>query len=231
MPVVPNRLPLAGAFRALPEAARARVAEACRWENHAAGTAIIRHQDTDRDLVILIEGRARVCVYAHGGQPVSFRDIAAGDLVGELSALDGAPRSAFVEALTAARTARLPPEQLSALLAAEPALATALLLHMTALVRDLSDRLVAATSQKADQRIRGDLLRRAEEVPRKGREVALSPAPLHADIAARVGTQREAVSRELGRLSRAGLVRRSGGDLVICDLDALRDLWTAALAD
>lgn len=219
------------AFRGLSTATLARIAAACKWERHEAGAQIIHHEDTDRDVLILLSGRARVCVYAPNGHPVTFRDIGAGDIFGELSAIDGAPRSAFVEALVPSQTARLPADRLRGLIVAEPALAISLLTYFAALVRDLSDRLVAATSQKADQRIRGELLRLAAGTRPRGKEIVLSPAPLQADIAARIGTQREAVSRELARLSRAGLVRRSGADLVIHDLQALRDLWAASMME
>lgn len=227
----PGDLAGIAALRRLEPAALARIAAACRFETHATGAPVIRHQDGDRDLLMLLEGRARACVYAPGGQPVSFRDLTAGDLFGELSAIDGAPRSAYVEALTPVRVARLPANRLAGLLTAEPGLAAALLVHVTALVRDLSERLVAVSSQKADQRIRGELLRRAVETGQRGPRVTLSPAPHQAELAARVGTQREAVSREFGRLAKIGLVRRQGADLVIPDIDALRAHWAEGQGD
>jgi DNA-binding IclR family transcriptional regulator len=52
----------------------------------------------------------------------------------------------------------------------------------------------------------------------------LSPAPSLSDIADRISTHREAVSRELSRLGSTGLLRREGGDLRITDVTRLARL-------
>ena len=49
----------------------------------------------------------------------------------------------------------------------------------------------------------------------------LDPAPTHAEIASRVSTHREAVTRELNRLSKVGLITREGAALIVHDLDSL----------
>ena len=54
---------------------------------------------------------------------------------------------------------------------------------------------------------------------RKG--ARLDPAPTHAEIASRVSTHREAVTRELNRLSKVGLITREGAALIVHDLDSL----------
>jgi len=54
------------------------------------------------------EGRVRATLYSLSGRGVAYRDVGPGDIVGELAAIDGAPRSATVEVLTPARLARLP---------------------------------------------------------------------------------------------------------------------------
>jgi predicted transcriptional regulator len=52
--------------------------------------------------------------------------------------------------------------------------------------------------------------------------VVLSPAPSLSEIADRISTHREAVSRELSRLAGIGLLRREGGNLRILDMTKLR---------
>ncbi len=49
----------------------------------------------------------------------------------------------------------------------------------------------------------------------------ISPVPTHADFAARVSTHREAVTRELNALERAGLIARQRGTLIIADFARL----------
>ena len=50
----------------------------------------------------------------------------------------------------------------------------------------------------------------------------MSPPPIHAEIAARVSTRREAVARQLNTLERAGLIERRRGAIVLTDVDRLR---------
>ena len=52
----------------------------------------------------------------------------------------------------------------------------------------------------------------------------LVPPPKHADIASRVSTHREAVTRELNRLERIGVIERGSGVLVIRDVDRLAEM-------
>ena len=53
------------------------------------------------------------------------------------------------------------------------------------------------------------------------RERGGEPAPTHVEIASRVSTHREAVTRELNRLAKIGIIERRGGTLLIKDLDHL----------
>ena len=55
-------------------------------------------------------------------------------------------------------------------------------------------------------------------------QVTLSPAPTLAEIADRVSTHLEAVSRELSRLGSLGLIAREGGVLRITNTARLADL-------
>jgi CRP/FNR family cyclic AMP-dependent transcriptional regulator len=46
----------------------------------------------------------------------------------------------------------------------------------------------------------------------------------HAELASRLSTHREAVTREIGELIRLGVLQRSGNDLLVPDLNALEQL-------
>ncbi|NIQ59585.1 MAG: winged helix-turn-helix domain-containing protein, partial [Gemmatimonadetes bacterium] len=53
--------------------------------------------------------------------------------------------------------------------------------------------------------------------PGRDGEVEIPSPPTHADIANRVSTRREAVTKELSRLADAGLIERRGKALVVTD--------------
>jgi hypothetical protein len=52
----------------------------------------------------------------------------------------------------------------------------------------------------------------------------IAPAPTHAEIASRISTHREAVTRELNALARARLIEKRSGVLVIRDIAALTEM-------
>jgi CRP/FNR family transcriptional regulator, cyclic AMP receptor protein len=62
-----------------------------------------------------------------------------------------------------------------------------------------------------------------ELVSQDGRTARLRPPPKHADIASRLLTHREAVSRLLSDLRKEGLVERVRGELVFRDIPRLRE--------
>jgi hypothetical protein len=64
-------------------------------------------------------------------------------------------------------------------------------------------------------------VRLAGSAPRQGKIAHIGDAPTHSEIASRTSTHREAVSRELNRLSRLGIIERRGRNLVVKDIDRL----------
>jgi CRP/FNR family transcriptional regulator, cyclic AMP receptor protein len=70
-----------------------------------------------------------------------------------------------------------------------------------------------------DNRIQAEVLRLATLAGRVGKGARIVPAPTHVEIASRVSTHGEAVTRELNRLSQIGLVTRSGNALLVTDIE------------
>ncbi|MEZ5925559.1 MAG: Crp/Fnr family transcriptional regulator [Hyphomicrobiaceae bacterium] len=198
------------------------IANRCRWHTCDAGEVVISHCDASRDIFFLTEGHARVIVYAVGGKTVAFRDMAPGDVFGEMSAIDGKPRSASIEAQTRCVVAALPADQLWTILEEEPSVVRALLLHLVAQVRVLTRRILEFSTLTAADRIRAELLRLAGGHERRDGSALIDPAPHQAEIAEKISSQREAVAREFGRLKELGLIERKGSGLLIKDVARLK---------
>ena len=73
-------------------------------------------------------------------------------------------------------------------------------------------------------RIHAELLRLCRHHMDGENAATITPAPTHAEIASRISTHREAVTRELSALARAGLVSHPRGALVVTDVDRLEQL-------
>jgi CRP/FNR family transcriptional regulator, cyclic AMP receptor protein len=215
----------------LSAAAIARLAAACRWRQYRAGGLIVSHRDPSTDLHMLAAGRVRVSIYSSDGTAVIFTDIRPGEVFGEIAALDRGPRSASVEAIEESTVASLTAAEFERLLLDEPRVAVATMRLMAAEIRRLSQRVHEFSTLGVQNRIDAELLRFVGDEATNKTDVLLSPSPSLAEIASRVTTHREAVSRELSRLAGLGIVRREGADLRIVDLPRLAQLVRGVKSD
>jgi CRP-like cAMP-binding protein len=213
-----SRVPI---LAVLPEERLADLARICRWQTYAAGEQIVGYHDASTEVFFLASGKVRVIIYSVEGKAVVFTDLQPGAMFGEIAAIDGGPRSAGVEAAEPSTIATLTAGQFQALLLREPTVAVATLRHVVAEVRRLSERVLEFSTLAVQSRIHAELLRLAVAAGHRSGPAVLSPAPSLSDIAGRISTHREAVSRELSRLASIGLVRRQGGDLQLVDLAQL----------
>jgi CRP/FNR family transcriptional regulator, cyclic AMP receptor protein len=200
------------------------LAAECRFAEYGAGQLIIGHLDTSCDVLFLLDGQARVSVYSAQGKQVSFRDIRPGGIFGEMAAIDGAPRSASIEAISDCTVAVLPQAAFIAALTHYPPLTLAVLRHFSGQVRVLTARVFEFSTLAVRSRVHSELIRLAETISPGRNDVVLAPAPTHQDIATRISTHREAVTREIKHLERLGIVQRQGRKLKIRDLALLRSL-------
>lgn len=202
----------------------AKVAQRCRWRRFGRDDQIVRAEDETDEVYFVVRGTVRAEVYSNSGRAVAFRDLGPGDMFGELSAIDGQPRSANIVALGEVLIASASAAEFWQFIKQYPAVAEATLRRLTMLVRALSDRVVEFSTLAVRHRIHAELLRLARDHMVDERTAMIAPVPTHADIANRVSTHREAVSRELSDLARIGLVERRAGGLFIADVDRLAGL-------
>jgi CRP-like cAMP-binding protein len=218
-------------FRGLPTDALASVSRRCQWRRYRAHQIILSHRDDSREVFFVVRGQVRVTFFSESGREVAFRDLPAGEMFGELSALDGLPRSCTVVALSDTLVAVMAASLLWDLLRQHASVNACILRRLTRLVRALSDRVVELSTLTVQRRIQMELLRLAREASPGQKSAVIFPAPTHAELATRVSTHREAVTRGLGELTRAGIVEKRGGTLVIRDVEALAAMVHEALSE
>ncbi len=216
-----NHLERLAIFAGLPQEALERIRRRCRWRRYEPGEPVVDYLDASDDVFFIAAGEARVTIYSLAGKAVSFRDLGPGDVFGEYPAIDGGPRSASVEARTSCLVASMPAAAFAELLQAEPAVARALLTQLVMTIRSLTARVYEFSTLAVNNRIQAEVLRLAHLVPREGKSARIIPAPTHVEIANRISTHREAVTRELNRLSRMGIIERRGDTLLVRDVNRL----------
>ena len=216
-------------FKGLDAYSLREIAAQCKWIRCKRNEYVIRHDGTDRDVYFLIAGMVRVAAKAGRGRRIILRDIAAGETFGEHSAIDGRSRFADVLALRESLLASMPPEAFRAVLANYAPVRERVLRRLTGSVRELAGRLIDFGAQRVQCRVWVELLRLGRLAGVQSNACRIEHAPTHNDIASRIGTSREEVSRELSRLARQGVLKREAHALLLRDVAALERLVAEAL--
>jgi CRP-like cAMP-binding protein len=220
-------------LRGLAPAELAALARQCRWRRCGAGQTILQHGDRGRDVFFVVQGRACAMYHSANGREVRFGDLQAGDVFGEFAAIDGAPHMADVVCVTETLLAIMPQSLFREVLLRHESACDAVLRRLTRIARSMSQRVIEFSTLPVRGRVHAELLRLAQiaGTDRRSRVAVIAPAPTHADMASRISTHREAVSRELASLSRTGLIERRGNDLVLRDIAALAGMVEETLEE
>lgn len=195
----------------LPEALVPAYVSRSRRLRARAGQILIAEGAASDDVFYIISGAVRVSVLSFGGSETIFRTMGKGELVGELAAIDGKERSASVVALADSELASLSAHDFRLFLSQIPEAGYWMARQLTHRVRDLSERLFEMATLPIIGRLAAELLRQPGEV--NGDCLTIRQVPTHADLASRIGTNRETVTKELRALVQRGLVER--GDHVL----------------
>ncbi len=218
-------------FKDLPADDLAALAERCRWRRYDAQEQIIHHQDKSRDVYFIVEGEVRAVTYSLEGREVSYRDITAGDMFGEFAAIDGAPRTANIVAIKPSFVAAMSDACFWEVLRRYPTAAAFTMKRLTRQIRDLTERVFEFSALGVKNRIHAELLRLARDHMTDAATAVIKPAPKHMEIASRISTHREAVTREMSELARAGLLQRGDGCLIIKQVPRLAELVEEVLGE
>jgi TolB-like protein len=211
-------------FKGLDAYSLREIAAQCSWMRCKRNQYVFRAEGTDRDVYFVIAGMVRVAAKAGGRRRIIFRDVVAGDMFGEHSAIDGRSRFADVFAVRESLLASMPPEAFRAILANYAPVRERVLRRLSGSVREFAGRLMALGAQRVQCRVWVELLRLARLAGVEANASRIERAPTHNEIASRVGTSREEVTRELSRLARQGLLDRAGRAWLVLDVRGLETL-------
>jgi CRP-like cAMP-binding protein len=207
----------------VPEPLRMQVYNRRAEIRRAKGRTLIQEGIPCTEVFFLREGEAEVRLYSsRGREMVYLHTLRPGDVFGEISALDGKSRSASVEALSNLVADTLRVGDFLACLDSSPAAGIWLARRMASGLRRLTDKVFELTALNVSGRIHCELLRLAAGGERSNGRIVVDPAPNHQELADRVGTNREAVTREMGFLSKQKIIEYKRRKLVILDLTALQ---------
>lgn len=206
----------------------AMVAAACHWHRYQAGNEIVRYHDHTNSAFFIAQGEIRVMYHSLSGQEVILCDLPTGEMFGELTAIDGHPRSATAIARDSVLLASMPATDFQDLVYGNRQIAEIILKRLTGQVRRLTERVYDYSTLTVRNRIQVELLRLARNHMISANVAVISPAPTQTEIANLVSTHREAVSRELNILIRSKLILRQGHDLHVLNIAKLTEMVNQA---
>ena len=207
-----------------------RAVPRARWVDARPRQVVAEFEDVTTDVFLVMQGLVRVLVRtADGSRTQILGDFSSGDLVGEMSAIDGVARSAQIETLVRSRLCILPASAFLDLVAASHVVSLRLLRLLSLRVRTLNRRLLEQTMLPSRLRLAAELLRLGRK--RRDGALVLSPPPTHEELAARIGLRRETVSRNISSLTEAGLVQHNRSAFVVASPDALKAMIETALSE
>jgi CRP/FNR family cyclic AMP-dependent transcriptional regulator len=187
------------------------------------GQAIFHEGGSSDRVVALLSGRVKVSTLTEEGREIVLAFRGPGDLLGELSAIDGQPRSASVEAIEPVEALAVTAADFRAFLVDHPEIGVMLLETLARRLRDADRKRVEYGAHDTVGRVAARLLELAdqygEEAPR-GIQIGLPIS--QEELAGWTGASREAVSKALQVMREAGWVVTERRRITVCDPDALR---------
>jgi CRP-like cAMP-binding protein len=185
-----------------------------------AGQMVVLHGARDRDVYFIESGSFEVAITARDGQAVVVRDLGPGEIFGDLAAVADRPRSASVTATDIGRIVAISEERFLDAVAQDPESSSWFMRRLAREIGRLTEKVFELTALSARDRLHCELLRLCVGLPIDDGKAAIGRAPTHETIAARIGSQRETVSREMSKLAARGIVQKQGASLLV-DLERL----------
>jgi CRP-like cAMP-binding protein len=185
---------------------------------------IINLGEHSQDVFFVLKGAVRITTFTSSGKEVTFQDMKPGQMFGELSAIDGEPRSTNAVALKDTLLAVASGDTFFKICHEYPKVNEFILKQLTGLIRKLGDRIVEFSALSVKSRIHAEILRLAKSNMISINMAEIIPSPTHLDIANRISTHREAVSREISDLTKNGILVRTEGKLIVKDVAKLESL-------
>ena len=167
-------------------------------------------------LFMILEGRIKVTILGDDGREIILTMLGPGDLFGEMALLDNEPRSATAIAVEESELLSLQRSDFQAVIGENPGISAALIKVLSARLRRANHQISTLALLDVYGRVARVILDMAREEGRRLKDgrIAFRRAT-HQEIANRIGTTRETVTRMLKDLERQGLVRVEGREIVL----------------
>ncbi len=210
-------------FEELDEDLLRRLANRFIQRSYKRGHRIFHQGDPGDAFFVLVEGLVKVFVTSEDGEEMVLATLKPRDTFGEVSVVDGGPRSASAEVVEAATVLALTRPALLDVLREEPAAMEVLLRALGRLVRRLTEQAADLVFLDLHGRVAKLLLSLAETSDEDaGEQKVLDLHLTQSDLAGMVGGSRQSVNQILHLFERRGYIDLQGRKIVVKSPERLR---------
>ena len=195
-------------------------------------TVVLEGDDSVQALYLIASGSVQVYMTGVDGRETILSFLERGDFFGEMSLIDGEPRSASVRTVTDAQLLIIHRESFLTLIRQSPEIAMGLLSEMSKRLRKANRQIGSLSTMSVSGRVAGTLLNLMQERGVRihtdnGKMVTvIHNRPTQQQLADMSGTTRETVSRICSLLVKTSAIAMTGQDIVIFDEDRLQERAT-----
>jgi CRP-like cAMP-binding protein len=204
----------------------------CRYAKHTVlkrGATLFAKDDPGNSLYAVISGTVKISVSSPDGRNAILNMVGPGDLFGEMSVLDGQPRSADATANTNCEIFVIDRRDFLPFVRSQPTLAMKFIELLCAKLRWTSEQVEQVILQDLPGRLASALLGLSEKhgPEPESRTIVITQQ----EISEMVGMTRESINKQLRAWAARNWVRLEHGAIVVLDPAALRDLAQAGARD
>ncbi len=184
---------------------------------------IFHAQEPGSALFVIKRGRVKISMDDKSGREIILRLFTAGDFFGEMSLLDGEPRSATVSSLEPCQALILYRDQFIEFVTRRPQVVMKMLTALSRRLRKADEKISRLAFADAYEKVASVLMEIIEErkIPLHiGTEIPISLT--RKELAEMVGLSRETLTRVIADFQRAGVLRIEGRHIAIVDPQKLR---------
>jgi CRP-like cAMP-binding protein len=190
--------------------------------HYRRGDVLFHEGDDAGAVLVLLDGHVKAAITSDGRE-VILGFPGPGELLGEVSAVDGRPRSGTVRAVDDVEALVVPGSAFRTYLDARPRIALVLLRSIAARLREADRRRVDYAVNDVVGRVAGRLVELCDRFGAEGEDgIDIGLAITQDELAAWAGASREAVAKAMALLRTLGWVQTERRRIVVLDLPALR---------
>ena len=182
------------------------------------GDTIIEQGDDSTTVYFLISGTVHVLDYSRSHRAITYASLNDGEMFGEMAAIDGFPRSAWVCAISTCKVISLPGNTFINILKNNADISLKILAKLSSRLRLSDEKITDVSLFGTEQRVCLELVRMTKlDTNTKNNVYQIKQMPTQANFANIIGTSRETVSRVLAKLRYDQIIIKTENGFVVPD--------------